>query len=70
LSEEQWVQLETVFAGGVCDYSVPGVSQQGAIPWLTYQTATGAVVYGGTPLPAPPANSGGGWASPSFLSGP
>jgi hypothetical protein len=30
-----------------CDYSHPGVSQQGTIPWQTYQTNNGNVIYGG-----------------------
>ncbi|WP_407929307.1 DUF6351 family protein [Jiangella alkaliphila] len=37
LSDEQWQRLTTVFAGGVCDYSVPGVEQQPlAGTWLRF----------------------------------
>jgi hypothetical protein len=48
-SDEQWARLEAAFPTGVCDWSEPGVSQQGAIPWLTYEDT-----YGGEPLGAPP----------------
>src|SRR3954453_4045316 len=50
----EWAQLQSIFPSGVCDFSKPGVSQQGTIPWQTYQDAQGNVVYGGAPLgPAP-----------------
>ena len=39
-----------VFAGGVCDYRKPAVSQQGTIPWLGYGDAE-RPIYGGAPLP-------------------
>ena len=32
----------------------PGVSQHGAVPWLTYQTRRGRVIYGGKRLGRPP----------------
>jgi hypothetical protein len=50
-SDEQWAQLEQAFPGGVCDWSEPGVSQQGAIGWQTYEDT-----YGGEPLGAAPAS--------------
>jgi hypothetical protein len=52
----------------VCDFSKPGVSQQGTVPWQTYQDDSngGAVIYGGQPLGAAPANSGEGWTSPTY----
>jgi hypothetical protein len=65
-TDAQWLQMQQIFPGGVCDFSKPGVDQQGTIPWLTYQDDQGAVVYGGRPLSAAPANSGSGWASPAF----
>ena len=65
-SDAQWTQMQTIFPDGVCDYSQPGVSQQATIAWQTYQDDSGGVVYGGQALPAAPANSGGGWASPAF----
>ena len=46
----QWAALAQVFARGVCDYSRPGVEQQPAVAWQTYQDASGRVVYGGRPL--------------------
>jgi hypothetical protein len=50
----QWSELQAAFPSGVCDYAVPGISQQNTVPWLTYQTAKGTVIYGGRPLgPAP-----------------
>lgn len=53
-TDAEWAELERTFPTGVCDYSKPGVAQQPTIPWLTYQTAGGKVVYGGRPMgPAP-----------------
>ena len=49
-SDEQWSRLQAAFPGGVCDYSKPGVAQDGAIPWLSYQDRRGRVIYGGKPL--------------------
>lgn len=66
LSDEEWTQLEALYPDGVCDFSKPGVSQQPTIPWQTYQDANGNVIYGGTAMPAAPAGSGTGWASPAF----
>jgi hypothetical protein len=51
---DQWSRLSKLYAKGVCDYSKPGVAQRGATGWLTFQDAQGKVVYGGTPLGAPP----------------
>ncbi|MGH2836954.1 MAG: DUF6351 family protein, partial [Thermoleophilaceae bacterium] len=49
-TDDQWAQLEATFPTGVCDWSVPGVSQQDTIPWQTYQEKDGSVIYGGRPL--------------------
>ena len=65
-SDAQWAQMQALYPDGVCDYSQPGVGSQKTVPWLTYQDSKGKVVYGGTPLPPPPANSGDGWAAPAF----
>jgi hypothetical protein len=65
-SDAEWAQMQALFPDGVCDFSKPGVSQQGTVPWQTYQDAGGSVIYGGRALPAPPANSGGGWAAAAF----
>ncbi|MGH9094356.1 MAG: DUF6351 family protein [Acidimicrobiales bacterium] len=53
----QWQRLQQAYPHGVCDYSVPGVDQKGATPWLTYQNSQGGVVYGGAPLGPPPAST-------------
>jgi hypothetical protein len=47
---DQWARLQRTFPTGVCDWSRPGVEQQGAVPWQTYQDADGSVIYGGRPL--------------------
>ena len=62
----QWAALEHTFPDGVCDFSKPGIDQRPTIPWLTYQTASGSVIYGGQPLGRAPAGSGSGWADPVF----
>jgi len=54
----QWAQLQHTFPNGVCDYSKPGVSQQPTIAWLTYQTASGKVIYGGRPMGPAPVSQG------------
>jgi hypothetical protein len=64
-TEAEWTRLEAVFRDGVCDYSQPGVDQQGAVAWMQYGDAT-THVYGGQPLPPAPQGSGAGWASPAF----
>ncbi len=55
-TDAEWATLQAVFPDGVCDFSRPGVDQQGTIPWQTYQddAAGGAVIYGGRPLGPPP----------------
>jgi hypothetical protein len=67
-TEEQLAALEKTFTTGVCDFSKPGVSQTGTVPWQTYQDDAkgGEVIYGGQPLGAAPAGSGEGWTSPTF----
>jgi hypothetical protein len=46
--------LRKAFPTGVCEYSKPSNGFQEATTWLTYQDDAGKVVYGGTPLGAPP----------------
>lgn len=58
--------LQETFPSGVCDWSRPGVDKQPTIPWMTYQNASGSVIYGGRPLGPAPKGSGGGWTSPAF----
>jgi hypothetical protein len=53
----EWAELQRAFPSGVCDYSLPGREQRPTVPWLTYQTASGQVIYGGRPLPRPPVSS-------------
>jgi hypothetical protein len=53
-SDDQWRRLQQAFPDGVCDYSRPGVSQRGAIPWLTYQDRRGRAIYGGKRMGRPP----------------
>jgi Tannase-like family of unknown function (DUF6351) len=67
-TDSQWQQLQAAFPTGVCDWTKPGIDQQGANPWQTYQDGSGNVVYGGQPLGAAPAGSGGGWTSNPFSS--
>ena len=45
----QLARLQTVFAGGVCDWSKPGVGQQDAVSPLTFTAGPG-----GVPLPPAP----------------
>ena len=49
-SNAQWTALKSVFPSGVCDFTKPGVDQQGTIPWQTYQKKDGSVIYGGKPM--------------------
>ena len=67
LTDTQWASLQATFPRGVCDYSKPGQGFAGAQTWLQYGDAD-TPVHGGRNLPAPPAHSGTGWASPSFAS--
>ncbi len=53
----EWTELKNTFRVGVCDFTKPGVHQQPTIPWLTYQTGSGHVIYGGRPLGPPPAST-------------
>lgn len=55
-TDEEQATLREAFPDGVCDYSKPGKGFQAAVTWLTYQDASGNVVYGGQPLGAPPAS--------------
>ena len=40
-SDAQWATLVKAFPTGVCDWSRPGVEQQGTVPWQSYQHARG-----------------------------
>lgn len=65
-SDAEWEQMQQVFPEGVCDYTLPGVGKQRTIPWMGYGDAR-QVIYGGSPLPARPAHSRGGWNGPAFI---
>jgi uncharacterized tannase-like protein DUF6351 len=56
-TDAEWAQLSATFATGVCDFGKPPVDKSNAIPWLTYQDATGRVIYGGRPLGGAPRSS-------------
>ena len=62
----QWAKLRQAFPSGVCNWSKPGVSQAPTIPWLTYQDASGHVIYGGTRMGAAPTSQPVG-AQPSLV---
>lgn len=66
LAPGQLDEIKAIFPDGVCDYTKPGVSFQGTIPWMTYSDDMGDVIYGGEALPARPENSGEGWMNPNF----
>lgn len=53
-TDEEWARLQHTFPDGVCDFSRPGVSQQPAIPWLTFAGGPG-----GQPLGTPPQSTTG-----------
>ena len=53
-TDADFARLQEIFPTGVCDWSKPGVGQQGAVPWMTYQRRSGKVVYGGRALPPTP----------------
>lgn len=49
-TDEQWAQMEQTFAAGVCDWSVPGVGVQPALPWLNYSAGPGGEPMGDAPV--------------------
>jgi hypothetical protein len=65
-SDQQWSQLQTAFAEGVCDYSKPPVGVQPTVTWLKYGDDQGNPIYGGAPLPPAPIGVARGWASEAF----
>ncbi len=48
-TDSEWSQLERVFAGGVCDFSKPGVGMQPTVEWLSYSAGPGGVPQGAAP---------------------
>ena len=66
LTEAQLGELADIFPNGTCDFSKPGVGQQGTVAWQVYQDQLGDVIYGGAGLPQTADGSGAGWMSASF----
>jgi hypothetical protein len=53
-TDEQWAALQATFPTGVCDYSKPGVSQQGPkATWLTFANGPGGEPLGAAPTSQP-----------------
>ena len=49
-TDEQWATLQATFPTGVCDYSQPGVSEQGPkATWLTFANGPGGEPLGDAP---------------------
>jgi len=48
-TDAQWARLQETFPDGVCDWTKPGVGEQGTVPWLTFADGPG-----GRPLGPPP----------------
>jgi hypothetical protein len=48
-SDAQWARLSKVFAGGVCDWSKPGVAMQRSTPWRTFASGPGGVPMAAAP---------------------
>jgi hypothetical protein len=55
-TDAQWARLQRAFAGGVCDYSRPGVDQRPSVSWLTFAGGPGGQPLGEAPAsrPLPP----------------
>lgn len=49
-TDAQFQKLQEIFAGGVCDFTKPGLGRHPTVPWQTYQDRKGNVIYGGRPL--------------------
>lgn len=47
-TDAEWATLQSVFPGGVCDWSKPSIGKQRALSWMTYDRV------GGRPLGAAP----------------
>ncbi len=50
VTDDQFLQLQTVFPNGVCDYGQPGIGQQPTIPWLSYANGPGGQALGPPPI--------------------
>jgi hypothetical protein len=58
-TDAQWTQLQQAFPTGVCDWSEPGVGQQGAVAWQTYEGGPGGQPMGESPASEPSGPGGG-----------
>jgi hypothetical protein len=45
LTQDQMARLKRIFAGGVCDFSKPGVGQVKVVPWASFGPAPENLVY-------------------------
>jgi Tannase-like family of unknown function (DUF6351) len=52
-TDQEWAKLQAAFPGGVCNWSVPGVSQQPTIPWMSYDGTVGGRPLGAAPQSTP-----------------
>ncbi len=68
-TDDQWMQMMTIFPNGVCDFSQPGVDQQPTLAWQSYQDSSGNAIYGGQTLPKAPVGVASGWADGGFTTG-
>ncbi|HEX9765763.1 MAG TPA: DUF6351 family protein, partial [Nitriliruptorales bacterium] len=58
LTDAQWETLNEAFPTGVCDWTRPGVGQQDAVAWQTYEDGPGGRPLGPAPTSAvPPASA-------------
>lgn len=48
-TDAQWSRLTKLFAGGVCDWSKPGIGMQRSTPWRTFMNGPGGVPMGAAP---------------------
>ncbi len=56
---EQWIQMQSIFPNGVCDYSQTAPGRQPTKTWLDYS-------FGPFGQPLPEAETPKGWAGPAF----
>jgi hypothetical protein len=48
-TDAQWASMQKIFPGGVCNYNLPGIAQQNAIPWTSYANGPGGRPLGKAP---------------------
>jgi hypothetical protein len=52
-ADDEWTAIQSAFPDGVCDWTKPGVSQQGTVPWQSYENGPGGVGLGDQPVSEP-----------------